>query len=700
MDVLVTGKLGMATEALFEKIIASHTVAVAGADIVPGRLGKKIIPFQISCKDDSFEKIFHSYNFQVAIFFGQSFFDETQEFDEYQDLNQCLQICSKHDVNQVVYIRPKLAEEGKEIPDTSRGALLQACDGLCRFYRLRRAMSIQILNIPELYGEEETTSLIGRAVLAAREKASITLPGEKEQKVAFLAQQDLGELLIRVLEDWVKEVECMDITPADQMTFEELGGLLQEKFPTLRISYRPNPGIAEVTYVDRRVRREFDWIPVVKLEERLEKVVNAQNHLETDTTKGFWEKITNYIQEHFFIVKIIELLIGFLLMELLNRVSGTTIQFQYIDFRLLYIVLMGTLHGMKTGLAAAGLASLSLLASLIQNHANWNAVIYDMDTWLPFIFFFLIGAVTGYIKDRLKKDNQFLSEEKQILEEKYVLLNEFYMSAIMNKDRYKNQIMSYRNSYGRLFDVVKNMDSTLVEEIFYEALGALEDILNNHSVCIYRCQDLRYGRLLVCSKEISNVAEKTLKLGELTQMTAAFHEDEVWVNRERLVGYPEYAYPIYREGQFIALITLQKVSYDQMAAYYENMVRIVCGIIKISLGRALEYSDQISDEMYVPGTRILTNEYFSENIKVKEKMAQSGISEYMLLRFNTTPETRDAVANRIQGVIRTTDMLGLGKDGNLYLALSQANQSNIRFVLKRLNAIGIGVQEMEGEDSI
>ena len=73
MDVLVTGKLGMATEALFEKIIASHTVAVAGADIVPGRLGKKIIPFQISCKDDSFEKIFHSYNFQVAIFFGQSF---------------------------------------------------------------------------------------------------------------------------------------------------------------------------------------------------------------------------------------------------------------------------------------------------------------------------------------------------------------------------------------------------------------------------------------------------------------------------------------------------------------------------------------------------------------------------------------------------------------------------------------------------
>ena len=58
-----------------------------------------------------------------------------------------------------------------------------------------------------------------------------------------------------------------------------------------------------------------------------------------------------------------------------------------------------------------------------------------LDTWLPYIFFFLIGAVTGYVKDRLRSENRFLSEEKQILEDKYILLNE---------DVYKRQILKRR----------------------------------------------------------------------------------------------------------------------------------------------------------------------------------------------------------------------------------------------------------------
>ena len=700
MDILMTGSLSSATAPLFEKITAGHTVAVACPELVAGRLGRKVTPFQISPGDERFEKIFHSYNFRVAVFFGQSLFAEKERYEEYQELANCLRICSEHDVSQFLYIRPKLAEEREGTPDSNLGTLFQACDALCDYYRKRRVMSVLILNIPELYGYREDTSVIGCAVSEAKSKAAVHFHGGKEQRIGLLSQKDMGELLLRVLENWTNEYESMDVPPADQMTFEELGRLFQDSFPTLRVSYQANPAAAKVTFSGKEVRREYDWIPLLNLEDELPEVIAAQERSDKNEKRGFLARAGNFIREHGFIVKLVELVIGFFLMEFLNRATQTTIQFQYIDFRLLYIVLMGTLHGMRTGLAAAAFASLSLLASMIQNHSNWRAIAYNMDTWLPFIFFFLIGAVTGYVKDRLRKDNQFLKEEEQQLEEKYVLLNEFYLSAIQNKNRYKTQIMSYRNSFGRLFDIVKNMDSTLVEEVFYEALGALEDILDNHSVCIYRCQDMNYGRLLVCSKEISNVVDKTLKLGEMSHMTAKFKEDEVWVNRECLVGYPEYAFPVYQDGQFIALITLQKASYEQMATYYENMVRIVCGIIKISLVRAIKYTDQINDEMYLPGTRILTNRYFSENIKIKEKMAQSGVSEYMLLHFHTTPETRDDIANRIQRVIRSTDMLGLGKDGELYLALSQTNQSNIRFILRRLEAIGVECHEIDGEDAV
>ena len=700
MDILMTGFLASATAPLVEKTAAGHTVAAAGEALAAGRLGSRVTPFQISPGDESFEKIFHSYHFQAAVFFGQSLFAGDVRYEEYQELANCLEVCARHDVKRFLYIRPKLGETREDVPDSGREALFRACDDLCGYYRRRRAMSVLVVGVPELYGYGEEASLIGGAVSMAKSRGAVHFPGERDQEVGLLSQKDMGELLLRMLENWSEEYAYMDVPPAERMSFGELGILLQGSFPTLRVSFQVNPAWAEPEFYGREVSREYDWVPVRGLQEELGELTAEEDGRQAKKTRGFWLRVGNFIREHFFIVKLVELVLGFVLMEFLNRITRTAIQFQYIDFRLLYIVLMGTLHGMWIGLAAAALASLSLFVSMVQNHSNWSAVIYDIDTWLPFIFFFLMGAVTGYVKDRLRKDNQFLLGEKRQLEERYVLLNEFYMSAIQSKDRYKNQIMSYRNSYGRLFDAVKSTDSTLVEEVFFEALGAMEDILENRSVCIYRCQDMNYGRLLVCSREISDVAEKTLKLGEMTRMTEKFREDEVWVNRERLVGYPEYAFPVYQDGKMIALITLQRASYEQLAAYYENMVRIICGIVKISLIRAMQYTDRMNEEMYVPGTHILTNRYFSENIRVKDKMVQSGVSEYMLLHFQTTPETRNEIANRIEGVIRATDMLGLGKDGELYLALSQTNQSNVRFVLKRLAAIGVSSQEIQGEEEV
>ena len=394
-------------------------------------------------------------------------------------------------------------------------------------------------------------------------------------------------------------------------------------------------------------------------------------------------------------------MLGFFLMELLNRLTATTIQFRYIDFRLLYVVLMGTLHGMRTGLVSAGVASLSLLAASIMTQNNWAATAYDIDTWLPFLFFFLIGALTGYVKDRLRSDNRFLAEEKAVLEDKYVLLNEFYMSALQNKNQYKNQIMSYRDSFGRLFDITKSLDSTLVDEVFQEALTALEGVLENKSVCIYSCDEkMLFGRLIVCSKEVRDVTTKSLNLSKLERMTGAFTDGEVWVNRERLLGYPEYAMPIYRDEKPIALIVLQKVSYEQLAVYYENLVKIICGLIKISLVRALEYTEQIEDEMYLPGTRIVNNRYFGQIIQVKEEMARDGVSEYVLIRFNTTPENLPHVGGQLGHLIRQTDILGLGIDGELYLCLAQTNQSNIGVILDRIKRSGLSFHELNAGERV
>ena len=173
---------------------------------------------------------------------------------------------------------------------------------------------------------------------------------------------------------------------------------------------------------------------------------------------------------------------------------------------------------------AAGLASLSLLAASIGGHSNWAATVYNIDTWLP------TYSISDWYRDRLRQDrlrndNRFLAEEKAILEDKYVLLNEVYASALQNKEQYKTQIMSYRDSFGRLFERNQKSGQYAGGKVFREARNALEGILDNKSVCLYSCDDkMLFGRLIACSREINGVTDKSLILSRLERMTSGFRD--------------------------------------------------------------------------------------------------------------------------------------------------------------------------------
>ena len=46
--------------------------------------------------------------------------------------------------------------------------------------------------------------------------------------------------------------------------------------------------------------------------------------------------------------------------EILHRVLGNSVQFRYIDVRLLYVVIIGSIYGLNEGVAAAFSGSLVL----------------------------------------------------------------------------------------------------------------------------------------------------------------------------------------------------------------------------------------------------------------------------------------------------------------------------------------------------
>ena len=699
MNILITGRLATATEAISEQLSKRHKVIFASEDICPEQLGKQSNRFKASPSDRDFERIFHSYHFQVVIYFAQPVFSGEEYYGEYSDLERCLELCRVHECGKVIYIRPSIraASGGKQ--SDSFSVLYEASDLLIDYYHEKKNISILTVETPVLFGYGESASVVGDAIAQAKNTAAIRFRGRENQTLGYLSQKDLSELLLRMVENWSTEQTYFSLTAASYLSFRELGDLLKTKYPTARISYGAPAEEGVSDQGNNAAKEEYDWVPILYLRDELPEVIFAQDRTPQKQRGERWVRLRAFFKRHNFVIKLIELIIGFILMELLNRITSTTILFSYIDFRLLYIVLLGTIHGLKTGLGAAGLASISLLVASIMNENNWAATVYDASTWLPYIFYFLVGAVTGYIKDRRASDYEFLAGEKAVLEDKYILLNEFYVSAVQSKEQYKNQIMSYRDSFGRLFDVARNLDSNVIDQVFSEALNALEGILDNHSVCLYRCDDsMLFGRLIVCSREIAATTDKSLNLASFSQMVDQFREGEVWVNRERLEGYPEYAVPLYRDGKILALILIRQCSYEQMAVYYENMIKVVCGLIRISLVRAIEYTEKTEEEMYLPGSHIIRASYFSKIIQVKEEMSKNGTAEYVLLRFDVGEKQRIPVAEKIHSLVRSTDLLGEGSDGALYLCLSQSNQKNIHVVLSRIKNSGFAFHEMNSGD--
>lgn len=99
-------------------------------------------------------------------------------------------------------------------------------------------------------------------------------------------------------------------------------------------------------------------------------------------------------------------------------------------------------------------------------------------------------------------------------------------------------------------------------------------------------------------------------------------------------------------------------------------------------------------------TRILPPEKFEEILKVKNQMKKRQYLDYVMLKIaagDDKAKLREQSV-RLTGLVRENDVLGIGKDGNLYLLLSQTGKNDLSTVAKRLEDKGIMFEEVSGQE--
>ena len=709
MDVLLTGNLSAITQELSKQLCIENKLVLAAKNIEEKNLHKKAISFSFAPKDEMFPKLFKSYSFGSVIFLAARGEQKNRQAGNLEELDAVLSLCSEHKVPQVIYVSSsEVYGKAQDIDETTApepvnkiGYMLTSAEALCKYYKKTSNLNTVILHVPYLYEDHVTDLLLPRIILQAAQKKNIELPGSPDRQCDFLKDNDLASLIRKIVEGGYKLSEgVINVGTEKPVTFSALADLIKVEFPDSKITYSADEGSVPVPVASEIPRKYYDWLPLNDFSTDFSKIAKSISE-EAPQRKSIWTTVKEKAPKYKYLLQGLELVLGFVLMEFLNSVTKASVQFRFIDFRLLYVVILGAVHGMRVGIIAALLACVSCVLSYAGEGMSWQLIFYNVDHWLPFVMYIIGGAVTGYTKDKSENAQKFEREQMQSLEEHYLFLYELYDQTLKNKSQYKDQLVSYRDSFGRIYSITKKLDSIVADSVFREAINVLEDALENQTIAIYRITpDKKFGRLAVSSKGLAETAEGSIQLAQFSTMMGQLKKEEVWFNREMLEGYPVYCAPIFDQENLVALIMIKEASYEQMATYYLNLIKVLSGLVQASLVRAANYTSVIEDKIYIKGTRILKNEKFSEIFTVRRGMKESQFADFKLLRVEDSSDSKEQLSNLIDQGIRKTDVMGEGKDGVIYLILSQAKQGNLELVLKRLETLGVRCTQIEPSESV
>lgn len=708
----MVGNIGLVGPALIDQLVEDHRLVVAHGPKqagLPAVLDERVRAYEAPSTSPDFGRLFDIYSFSMVVYISGYADAGTGMPDDQEELVNVANAVSDAYIDKFVYVtglvtpddvsayEQSYATRGEHAVPSS-GAALRAIqqEELCRHLLEPAEVTLVVLHVPflaeSLVEGGFLNNLFGR--LAAG--APVKLPFAQTALLDLVTPHDLGSLLCHIVEEPDDQSASYEVGSGYRHTWGDFAHRLDRLGEGTGASCscvdpthaRPVPTPTDYPV---QLRKMYGWIPLDDAFDQLDGLYEQYcAHQEPARRRSVVQTARSLVQRFGFL-RYVELLALFALVQAANSALGANIYYRFVDMRLLFVVLMGTMHGMRFGLLAAVLACLSVLVSYMQQGTDPVSILLRVESWLPFALYLLAGSITGYVSDKKTADILFAREEFQLLRNKYVFLNEVYTNAVENKGRYKHQILGFEDSFGRIFSVVQKLDDVMPQKLYLKSLEALEDILHSRSVALYAVDDYRrFGRLMACSGPLRGELSKSANLESWGDALGAVEHGRVWRNVELDSARPCYACGSFTDGNLRMIVCIWKAGADQFDMRFANLLKIMCGLLAMSFARAQEYASRARDEMCFPATDVMRPQAFAEVLAVQQEMGERGVADHAVLRFPGL-EVEDAQA-RLMPIVRATDDVGVGPDGSVWALLRQANVESLGPVEARIAAAGLSFE--------
>ena len=694
MRTLLVGNTGYITNKFVEEAFPESLVMVMGDTSIRKNRKKNLFVRPFVKNEKELKDIFSTYDFEQIIYFSNylSFHGET--YGEAEMLRKILQLCRGKRNMRIVYLTGP--ERLYDVP-TGKTLLVSEMENLSREYAKLYKTTVKIIRSPYLYSEQYEKDFLNTVFREISAEQKITFQEDESQRMFFLSMQDLAELMYKIFDNWDEDEEILNIADGFDHCFKDLGDKLTELCPHLKVSYARYSIMENMLKDDKIIRYKYGWFPKISILEELPELY--EHYQERNNIKaGRLDIIKHILSKYKTVVRAVEFAAFFILFELLNGIAGNQAQFKMLDLRLLFVVLFGSMYGINYGIAAAAAESLSLIRAFEAEGSSWYVLFYEPSNWIPFIFYFAVGAICGYIRMKNKNNVQFIKEENDLLQEKFLFTREMYQEAIEDKNLYKKQILGSKDSFGKIFDITRKLDVIQPQELYIETIRVLEDVLENKTFGLYTLnRENGYGRLETASAQVQGNYPNSIKLSEYSAAMEELENGNVWANREFLENYPMYMAGIRKNGELVMLICIQQVSREQMSLYFLNLFKILSGLVETSLLRALEYQKAVEYRQYVKGTHILKTEYFEERLKVQHDMREQKLASYVLLKVEYSEMSLQKADEILRSKVRENDVWGISESKELYLMLVQTDKEALPIILARLKQAGLVCRQIDEE---
>ena len=443
IEILLCGQTELFTADALRKLAEDYRVVIAGKSCLSGR-DKHIVTYRTSVMDEQFQQLFDVYSFQT-IFYVSGYADGGNGlFGEIQQLERVMTGCRNSRADKAVIITtgdsrnylPRHGAAGELLKKDyynnrtfGAGQVEEAVD----YYREGLKIKTVVLQCPYLADRINEHNFLGRVFQNLYEKEKVLFPYHREDPVDFLSMDDLTELMLLLTEETEDESAVYDVVSGYHYTYGDLEDMLKLAAPDGKIVYENYPYMAKMPEYPERLRKRYGFIPMDNVMENIGSFYRVYLREVVKRNRGLWGKAASFLEKAGKgALKYIELVLFFIIAEFISRYTSDSIYFRFVDVRLFYILIMGTIYGMRTGLIAALLECAVLVRGYMFMGINGTILFYNIENWIPFVIYLMTGSITGYISNKKNDAFAFLRREYELLRDKYLFLNDVYHGAVEN----------------------------------------------------------------------------------------------------------------------------------------------------------------------------------------------------------------------------------------------------------------------------